>query len=807
MLWNDFRYALRWLLKTPAFTVVAVLTLAIGIGANTTIFSVIQAVLLRPLPFRDPDRLCLVTERMPNIGSLGPSWQNLQDWRAQNHSFEGIAAARNAPMTFTGAGEPERLQAQMASASLFPLLGVQPVRGRAFSESEDKPGAGPVVLLSHGFWQRRFGASETVLGQAITLDNQRYTVVGILPPSYRLMQAADVVVPIGPWAARLPDDRSWHPGIIAVARLRPGVTVESARTEMAGIARRLEQAYPVFDTGVGADAAKLHDQIVQNVRPALLALSGAVGLVLLIACANVAGLMLARAIARRREIAVRTALGASTARLVMQLLAESTILAAAGAAGGVALAASALPWLTRLAAGALPEPDAIRIDTRVLLFTAGAAIVAAVFFGLAPALQSVRTDLRSVLNESGRGGAGGGRQNRFRGFLVAGEIALALVLLVGAGLLLRSFERLQGVDPGFAAGNLLVADLPLSPQAHRQAAERMAFFDRVLDGARAIPGVRSAGAVTSLPVSGGGSIIHFNIQGRPPKSAHEYIMAGYRPAAAGYLETLRVPLLAGRLLEARDTETAPFVAVINRSMARQFFPGESALGKHIQLGALPEKEVPWMEIVGIVGDMKQNLASDPASEMYIPYRQANGVLPVFSLSLVLRTAADPRNAAPELRQLVRSLDSNQPLVKIRTMEENVSANVSAPRFRTILLGIFALSALALSGVGLYGVIAYSVAQQAQEIGIRMALGACGGDVVKMVLGRGLRLAAAGTVLGIAGAIAATRLIATFLFGLTPLDPWTYVGVTALLGGVALLASLLPARRAVKVDPVIALRGN
>jgi putative ABC transport system permease protein len=807
MLWNDFRYAFRWLLKTPAFTVVAVLTLAIGIGANTTIFSVIQAVLLRPLPFRDPSRLCLVTERLPNIGAIGPSWQNLQDWRAQNHSFEAIAAARNAPMTFTGAGEPERLQAQMASASLFPLLGVQPTRGRAFSESEDKPGAGPVAMLSHGFWQRRFGASEAILGQAITLDNQRYTVVGVLPPAYRLMQAADVVVPIGPWAARLPDDRSWHPGIIAVARLRPGVTVESARTEMAGIARRLEQAYPVFDTGVGADAANLHDQIVQNVRPALLALSGAVGLVLLIACANVAGLMLARAITRRREIAVRTALGASGTRLVLQLLAESTILAAAGAAGGIALAAAALPWLTRLAAGALPDPDAIRIDTRVLLFTAGAAVLAAVFFGLAPAIQSVRSDLRSVLNEAGRGGSVGGRQSRFRGLLVAGEIALAMVLLVGAGLLLRSFERLQGVDPGFAAGNLLVADLPLSPQAHRQSPERMAFFDRVLDGARTIPGVRAAGAAASLPVSGGGSIIHFNIQGRPPKSAHEYIMAGYRPAAAGYLETLRVPLLEGRLLEPRDTETAPFVAVVNRSMARQFFPGESGLGKHIQLGALPEKEVPWMEIVGIVGDMRQNLASDPPSEMYIPYRQANTVLPVFSLSLVLRTAADPRNSAPELRQLVRSLDSNQPLVKIRTMEENVSTNVSAPRFRTILLGIFALSALALSGVGLYGVIAYSVAQQAQEIGIRMALGARGGDVVKMVLGRGLRLAAAGTALGSAGAVAATRLISTFLYGLTPLDPWTYAGVTALLGGVALLASLLPARRAVKVDPVIALRSN
>jgi putative ABC transport system permease protein len=807
LLWNDLRYAFRWLRKTPAFTVVAVLTLAIGIGANTTIFSVVQAVLLRPLPFRDPARLCLVTERMASVGPLGPSWENLQDWRAQNHSFEGIAAARNAPMTLTGVGEPERLQAQMASASLLPLLGVQPVRGRAFTEAEDQPGAANVVLLSHGFWQRRFGANDAVVGQAVTLDNQRYTVLGVLPPSFQLMQPADVVVPIGPWAAKLPDDRSWHPGIIAIGRLRQGVSIESARSEMSGIARRLEQAYPVYDTGVGADVANLQDQIAQNVRPALLALSGAVGLVLLIACANVAGLLLSRAIARRREIAVRTALGASGARLVVQLLAESAILSAVGGAGGVALAAAALPWLTRLAAGALPDPSAIRIDARVLLFTAAATALAAIFFGLAPALQSVRADLRSVLNESGRGNAGGGRHSGLRSLLVVAEMALALVLLIGAGLLLRSFERLQGVYPGFEAGNLLVADLPLSPRAHADKAERMAFFDRVLDGARAIPGVRSAGAASFLPVSGGGSIIHFNIQGRPPKTPHEYIMAGYRPSAAGYLETLRVPLLAGRYLEPRDTETAPFVAVVNRSMERQFFPGESALGKHIQLGATPTGEVPWMEIVGIVGDMKQNLATDPAAEMYIPIREANAVLPVFAVSLVLRTSKDPRNSAGELRQVVRQLDSNQPLVKVRTMEENVSANVSAPRFRTILLAIFALSALALSGVGLYGVIAYSVAQQAQEIGIRMALGARGGDVVRMVLGRGLRLAAAGAVLGVAGAIAATRLLASFLYGLTPLDPWTYAGVTALLGAVALLACLVPARRAVRVDPVVALRSG
>jgi len=715
--------------------------------------------------------------------------------------------ARNAPMTLTGTGEPERLQAQMASANLLPLLGVQPVRGRGFTDEEDKAGSPPVVLLSHGFWQRRFGGSDAIVGQAITLDNQRYTVLGVLPPTFRLLQPADVVVAMGPYAARLPDDRSWHPGLIAIGRLRPGVSLESARTEMTGIARRLEQAYPVYDTGVGANVASLHDQIVQNVRPALLALSGAVGLVLLIACANVAGLMVARAIGRRREIAVRTALGASARQLVTQLLAEGAILSTVGAVGGLLLAGAALPWLTRLSAGTIPEPEAIQINTRVLLFTALAAIVAALLFSIAPALQSVRSDLRAVLNESGRGTSGGARQNQLRSILVVGEMALALLLLISAGLLLRSFERLQGVNPGFEPANMLVADLPLSQRAHANSAERMAFFDRVLDGVRAIPGVRAAGAAAVLPVSGGGSVIHFNIQGRPPKSPNEFIMAGYRPCAAGYLEAMRVPLIAGRYLEPRDTETAPFAVVINRSMERQFFHGESALGKHIQLGAMPEKEVPWMEVVGVVGDMKQNLATDPASEMFVPFRQANAVLPVFFLSVVLRTAGDPHTATSELRQVVRSLDANQPLVRIRTMEENVSTSVSAPRFRTILLGIFALSALLLAGVGLYGVIAYSVAQQAQEIGIRMALGAGARDVVGMVLGRGLRLAAAGTALGVGSAIAATRLLQSFLYGLTALDPWTYIGVSVLLVVVALIASVLPARRAVRVDPVIALRSN
>ena len=805
MHYHDLRYALRWLRKTPGFTLTAVLTLAIGIGANTTIFSVVQAVLLKPLPFRNADRLCLVTERMPTIPSLGPSWQNLQDWRAQTQTFEGIAVARIAPMTLTGRGEPERLQGQMASSDLLPLLGVQPIRGRTFTASDDRAGAVPVVLLSYGFWSRRFGANADVLGQTIALDNTPYTVIGILPPSYRLVQPADVMVPIAAFAAKLPDDRGWHPGLIAIGRLRNGIPIERARAEMSGIAKRLEEQYPIYDTGVGANVVELHGRLVQDIRPALIALSGAVGLVLLIACANVAGLMLARAVSRRREIALRTALGASASRLMMQLLVESGTLALIGGVAGLALAAAALPALTRLAAGAVPDIATINIDNRVLAFTAIAAVLAGIFFGIAPAMQATRSDLRSVLNESGRGSTGGSRQNKLRTLLVVGEIALAMVLLIGAGLFVRSFESLQNVSPGFNPGNILVADLPLSQQAHHDAAERMAFFDRVLDAARAIPGVQADGASAGLPVSGGGSQILFNIQGRPPKTPHDYIVAGYRTVAAGYLETLRVPLIAGRFLERRDNETAPAVVVINQSMQKQFFGNQPALGKFIQIGGTPEKEVPWMKIVGIAGDMKQNLATDPAAEMYMPFRQANKLLPVFAMSLVLRTAGDPRLAAPELRKAVRDIDPDQPLVKIRTMEENVAASVSAPRFRTILLAIFALSALVLSAVGLYGVIAYSVAQQSQEIGIRMALGARSSDVLKMVMARGLRMTAIGVAIGIAGAIAATRVLTSFLYGVTPLDVWTYVAVTAVLAAVTLMAALIPARRATRVNPVIALR--
>jgi putative ABC transport system permease protein len=802
---QDLRYALRVLTKNPGFTAVAVLTLAIGIGANTAIFSVVNAVLLRPLPFRDPGRLCLVTERMPSIPMLGPSFQNLEDWQKQSQSFEGIAAARNVTMTLSGAGEPQRLPVQMASSALFPLLGVAAVRGHTFTADEDRPGAAPVALIAYGFWHDHFGGAGDAIGKSVTLDNRPYTIVGILPARYQLLQPADLFIPFHPWAATLPDDRSWHPGIIAVGRLKSGVSLENARSEMTTIAKRLEVAYPVFNTGVGANVNRLQEQIVENIRPALLVLSGAVMLVLLIACANIANLLLARAAGRRREIALRTAVGASRARIIRQFLTESALLALAGGLAGVAIAYVGIPPLMQLAGATIPNVGPVEVDRSVLLFACAVVAAAGMLFGVGPALRGTKLDLNAALNEASRGSTAGAGQRRLRGTLVVSEIGFAILLLVGAGLLIRSFERLQTVETGFRPRNLLVADIPVAQRAYPESPARMQYFDRILQRVRSLPGVTDAGAATFLPVSGGGAKLHFNITGRPPKSGHDYIILNYRPSSARYLQTLGVPLLRGRFLTEADTGQSPFVVVVNDALARQYFPNEDALGKRIQVGAIPEKDVPTMQIVGIVGNIKQNLATESQAEVYVPYRQADTLLPVFSLSLVLRTVSDPRALVSGLRAAVREIDPNQPLVKVRTMEENIATSVSDSRFRTTLLAIFAGCALLLSVVGLYGVMTYSVTQRIPEIGIRLTLGAQRGEILRMVLGEGLRLALIGTVLGTAGAFFLTRILARFLFGIGAADPLTYAGVAALLIAVALLACYLPARRAMAVDPMIALR--
>ena len=802
---QDLRYAIRRLRATPGFTVIAVLTLALGIGANTAIFTVIDAVLLRPLPYRDPARLVLLSEHTPRFPILSVSYQNLVDWRQQSHSFTAVSAVRNLGMTLTGSGEPERLTAQMVNANIFDLLGVQAVRGRTFLDEEDRPGAPGVALISYGLWQRRFGGVEQVVGQSLTLDNKPYSVVGILPAGFQvLQQSPDIVVPFEPWARTLPDDRSWHPGILPLARLRPGVTLEQARSEMNTIAKRLEQQYPEFDTGTSAIVNQMQTQLVENVRPALLMILGAVGFVLLIACTNVANLLLARATARKREIAVRTAIGASRWRVVRLVLTESILLSLIGAGLGLLLANAAVPPLLQLGATSLPANSDAGIDGTVLLFTTLLAVVCGMLFGLAPALHMAGLDLRSALNETDRGAVGTGVM-KLRGVLVVSEVALAMLLLVGAGLLIRSFDRLSSVAPGFNVDHILIADLLVSPAAHPDRTERMAFFDRVLDRAAALPGVRSVGAASFLPVSGAGAIIHFNIEGRPPKSPHEYVMANYRVASPAYLTTLGIPLLNGRLITDADRDGTPAVVVINATMAKTFFPNESPLGKHLQLGATPDKDQPWMEVIGVVGDVKQSLASEAPTEMYVPYRQAIKELPVFNLSLVLRTSGDPRTLAGSLTSAVHEIDRNQPLVKIRTMEENLSASVSQPRFRTVLLAILAGLALLIAAVGIYGVMAFSVSQRTREIGTRMALGSTPGQIFQLVIGDGLRLTVIGVVIGLAAGVGFARVLSTFLFQVGLIEPLTMTAVALLLTAVALTACYIPARRATRVDPTVALR--
>jgi putative ABC transport system permease protein len=802
---QNLRLALRRLKNNPGFTVVAVLTLALGIGANTAMFSIVNAVLLRPLPYRDPQRLILLAEHWPQFPRLSLSYLNYKDWRDQSHSFEAVGAVRNTLMTMTGGAEAERLPSQNVTANLFDLLGVKPELGRGISDAEDKPGAPAVALISHSLWERRFSSSPSVLSQTITLDNKSYSIIGVMPPRFEILQQeADVFLPFEPWARTLPDDRSWHPGIFPIARLKPDASVEQARSEISVIAKRLEQKYPETNSNVTSLVDPMLEQIVENVHTALWVLIGAVGAVLLIACANVANLLLVRATGRRREMAVCIALGARRADIIRQLLTESILVALAGGVLGFALAWASVPLLVRLAGSSLPRSNNISIDLWVLGFTALIAFVAGILFGLAPARHAWSIDLRETLGEANRGGAVRAVL-RTRAVLVVSEIALAMLLLVGAGLLFKSFARLSQVSPGFSTDHILIANIVRSPAAYSDRNVRLNFFDRLFEQVSALPGVRSVGAISALPVTGIGSALHFNIQGRPPHSPAEYTISGYRVVSAGYLKTMGVPLISGRWIEDRDREGAPGAVVVNSSFARTYFPNQSPLGQHLQLGSSPSPEIPWMEIVGVIADVKQSLASESSSEMYFPYRQADQVLPVTTLSLVVRTAGAPLAQAQSLRSVVHDIDANQPITAIRSMDENVAQSISQPRFRTVLLAVFAGIALVLAAVGIFGVMAYSVAQRTRELGLRIALGASRGRVLQLVLAHGVRLTLVGVAIGLAATFLLTRYVSSLLFNVPAYDPMTLVGVVAALIAISLCACYLPARRATLVDPIVALR--
>ena len=803
---QDVRLAIRNLLKRPGFTLVAVLTLALGIGANTAVFTVFNAVVLSPLPWHRPEQVVILTERTRDFPSVSVTRYNYDDWRVRAKAFAAMGAFRPTYMTATGAGDPERIVGKMITSNLLPLLGVTIEIGRGFRDGDDRPGAEGVVLLSARFASRAFPDGGP-LGRVLQLDHHPHTVVGVLPSRFELGQPADVYVPFGPWAATLPDDRGWHAGIFPIARLREGVTLDAARVEMEGIAQQLEAEFPDSNTNVRVQVTRAQDLLVQNVRPALRMLLGAVVLVLLIACANVANLLLARAVGRQKEIAVRVALGAGRLRIARQLLVESIVLGCLGGIAGLIVAAWGVSFFTSAPIVGLPRAQNIGIAWPVAFFTAGLSIATGLVFGLVPAIQAAQFDIRRSLNEEGRSGLGTAQHQRARGLLVIVEVGLALVLLVGAGLLLRSFTILTSASPGFDPKDLLVVNLPLSPARYTNDAVRTAVLEQLLERVHQLPGVSRAGMTTSVPMAGAGSIVHFNRDAFPPKGPDDYVMAGLRVVTPGYFETLGVPLRRGRMLTAADRDGAPGVVVINESMAHQYFPGLDPVGQVMQLGTEPDREVPKLEVVGVVGDVRQSFEAGSKAEIFVPYGQyPHPVLTPLYLdtALLVRTAGDPWSVVGPLRTILRDLDRGQPLVNVRTMETAIAGSVAQPRLQMILVIVFAGLAVTLAGVGVYGVMAYTVTQRIPELGVRMAVGASPNRLIAMVVWHGARLALAGLVLGLAAAAFAARAVESLLFDVGSLDPLTFSVAPIVLIIAALLATYIPARRAARISPLAAL---
>jgi putative ABC transport system permease protein len=806
---RDLRMAFRALMKQPGFTAVAVVTIALGVGANSAIFTVVDAVMLRALPFHDPDTVVVITERTELVPTLSVSPLNYADLCASSRSYQACGATRNTTLNISGGSEPQRVFAKMLSANVLPLLGVEPILGRGFSDAEDRAGGEPVAILSHAVWQSRFGSSPGIVGQPVLLDGSPYSIVGVLPASFRLFQAADVYVPIGPFIAEQPIDRGWHPGILPIARLKDGVSMDQARTEAAGIATRLEQAYPQTNRRVGFNVTRAQDLLVQGVRTPLLLLLGAVVAVLLIACLNVAGLLLARGLSRRRELAVRIALGAGHGRIVGHLLVESMLIAVVGGAAGLILASFAVPVLVQLVGPTLPRADSIAVDERVVAFTFGLALITGLVFGLVPALQSTQLDVRQALSEGGRGGVGAAsRQRRTRTTLVIVQVALTVVLLVGAALLIRSFAVLQDVPSGFDTANALVAELPLSSATYADDATRTAAVDRLIERIRSLPGVTGAATTTQLPMAGGGATIHFNVHGAPPAGPEQFTAAGYRAISADYFSTMGIALRRGRMLTAADRHGSMPVVVVNETMARQHIRSSNPVGQRLQLGAIPDDATPWMEVVGVVADVRQAPDAEAKAEMYVPYAQHPD--PVLrrlfaNVTLVVKTAGPPAQLASAVRSIVREIDPDQPIANVRTLEDVTSASVTQPRFRTFLLGLFAAIALVLAGIGVYGLLAHGVAQRLNEFGVRMALGASPDAVLRLVLKEGATLSVIGIGAGLLLAALTVRVLRSVLFSISLWDPVAWIGATITLLAVALLASWIPARRAVRTDPVVALR--
>ena len=812
---QDLRYGLRMLASHAGFTIVAVLTLALGIGANTAIFSVINGVLLQPLPYRDPGRLVIMGERTPEFDMMSVSYPNFLDWQRESRSFESLGALRWTAYDLTGSGTPEHLDGKMVSAGFFSTLGIRPLLGRDFEAQEDHVGANGVAMISGGLWKRHFGARADAIGKPITLSGQAFTVIGVIPADFRLLDTADVYTLLGQCDDVLVRSRETHPGLRVVGRLKPGVTRDQAQADMNNVAAQLAQTYPKSNAHHGVNLRPLAQEIVGDVRPALLVLLGAVGFVLLIACANVANLLLARSTARRREMAIRAAMGASQGRMIRQLLTESVLLSLAGGALGLLLARWGTQAVVAAIPGGLPRMENIGVDTWVLAFTAALSVATGVIFGLVPALQVSRLDLHTTLQEGSRGSTGG--QNRLRSVLVVGEVAASLVLLIGAGLMLKTMWRLSRVGPGFNPRNLLTFSVGLSP-ANRATPDRIRTTYRELaEGIQALPGVQAAGTVDDLPLSGSDDELPFWVSGRPrPSSQSEMLWALNYDVSPGYLRAMDIPLLRGRFLSDADIKGSAPVMVIDEVMAKSLFPQQDPIGQGIRI-AVPEGFGPGLdgpiEIVGVVGHVKHfGLATDASSkiqyQVYLPFVQLpDQIMPMIAtgMTMTVRTTVDPLSIVSAVRRQVSEQGGDQPVFGVQTMEQIVSDSVAGRRFSMLLLGVFACLALVLAAVGIYGVISYTANQRTHEIGIRMALGAERTDVLRLVVGDGLRLSLLGVGAGLAAALGLTRLMSSMLYGVRPTDIVTFAAVSLLLAGVAILASYVPARRATKVDPMVALR--
>lgn len=808
---QDFRYAMRQLRKAPAFATVAVITLALGIGANTAIFSVVNAVLLRPLGFKDAERLVRIwhvppEKSFPGIRTFSVSAANYFDWQKQNDVFDKMAIYHYGGFTLTSGDHAESVDSTGVSADFFGTLGVQPMLGRTFTEEEDKPGQSHVVVLSNRFWQQHFGANRQIVGRSITLDGANYSVVGVMPPSFRFPDYALMWTPLG-WTDQEREVRGNHNATV-IARLKPGVDVKQAQSEMNTISSRLAQQYPEEDKGWGATVLPLQADLVSDVRPALLVLLGAVGFVLLIACVNVANLSLARIFSRHKEIAIRTAMGASSARILRQILAESVLLGLLGGALGLAFSHFGVRLIMAFLAARLPQSIEAGLSPTVLGFTAVVSVFTGVAAGIFPAIHLSRSNVNQALKEGlGRTGSDSGG-NATRSALVVVEVSLSLVLLVGAGLMIRSFQYLRHVDPGFDSSGVLTMSAAVSRNKFSQPQEESSFFQRVLERVRQLPGVLSVGLIDDIPFGGDGSHQPIAVEGRPVVRTSEQPEVDVAIISAGYVRALRIPVLRGRDFTDSDVAGRPAAILISQSLAKQFWPNEDPIGKHITLSFFPGVA---REVVGVVGDVKSDGMDQTrtASALYLPLGQvsavANETWRSFPMTVVVRTASNPTSLVSAVTSAIRETDRDVPIVDVRTMDELVTTSLSQQRFSLLLLGAFAVLAVLLAAIGIYSVLSYSVRRRVQEIGIRLALGARISDVLRMIMLEGMKPTLLGVTLGVVGALALARVMSTLVYGVKPTDPFTFLAVATLLSLVALFATIVPAYRAAKVDPMVALR--